>query len=74
MEKRVSHSSPQDQFMLEGFDFSNGLSIYKTFESDSDDEQPEPVILPTSASNPEQLSNALMMVLGVCREPRGQCV
>ena len=69
LEKSVPDSPLKDQFVLDGFDFSTGLSICHTLESDSDEEQPEPA---ADASSSEQLSCALMKVLGISTDKTGK--
>ena len=55
--------------MLEGFDFSTGLSICHELESDSDDDNVlEKPWLPPVVSNEQQLTSALINVLGVGKE------
>ena len=70
VEKSYPHSPPKDQFVLDGFDFSTGLSICHTLESDSDEEQPKPTTVSVSSS--EDISSALMKALGIGTDKTGE--
>ena len=69
VEKSAPDSPLKEQFVLEGFDFSTGLSICHTLEADSDEEQPKPA---ADVSSSEQLSCALMKVLGISTDKTGK--
>ena len=65
-----------DDFIVDGFDFSTGVSICHVLASDSGDEEEE-VMAPVKG--PQQLSSALMKVLGVNKpqqppQPGKQCL
>ena len=62
-----SSSSPNDDFIVDGFDFSTGVSICHELASDSGDEE-ESMIAPVKG--PLQLGTALMKVLGVSKPPQ----
>lgn len=70
VEKSVPHSPLKDQFVLDGFDFSTGLSICHTLESDSDEEQP--TLTTSDSSNSEELGSTLMKMLGIGMDKTGQ--
>lgn len=61
--------SSNDDFIVDGFDFSTGVSICHVLASDSGDEEEE-VMAPVKG--PQQLSSALMKVLGVSKPQHPQ--
>ena len=62
-----SSSSPKDDFIVDGFDFSTGVSICHELASDSgdDEEDDDELVAISPMKGPQQLGHALMKVLGV---------
>lgn len=66
-------SSPHDDFIVDGFDFSTGVSICHELASDSgDDRDDEDEVTISPVKGPQQLGNALMKVLGVSSSKQHQ--
>ena len=66
-------SSPHDDFIVDGFDFSTGVSICHELASDSGDERDdEDEVTISPDKGPQQLGSALMKVLGVSSSKQQQ--
>ncbi len=69
-----SRKEEDNEFILDGFDFSTGLSICQALDLDEDEgndaevAKGRPVLTPNTAKDPSELGNALMKALGVGKE------